>query len=83
MTEAVIRLYHPDMENPKIIGRVWIESRKVKMSFTNPRLKAELESEGIRVGDGKVLFPKDGVKFVRAIPLHFRGGLVGAQVTDD
>jgi hypothetical protein len=64
----------------KLLAKIVFDGKSIFVSEGKKELMKGFVERGIRGLRGKQYFPKDGDKFVRALPVHYRGSRISAKL---
>jgi hypothetical protein len=64
--------------NPRLLGTIEWDGKSIAYSDETQLMKSELEENGIRIG-GKILFPKDGMNFLKVLKIQYSGSYFRAS----
>ena len=82
-----VEFYATEWEGPKLVGRITFNNGR-DMIFDLPKgISDELQNEGVELlpqtqRDQVILFPKDGIAFLKAIPVAYSGAYLRARYID-
>lgn len=81
--KAVILSHAPDPEKPTIVAVVSLNNGIVVIDSNRSSLTDILTQEGVRSMRGKLLYPKDGVEFIKALPFHLKTVYLNARIIEN